>query len=212
MNSPTENWPAGNCSSTDSEVPDDILEFILEYSDPEIGDALTPTTSSPSGTDVTDGLLDFVTEYADTTEIKDTNVYKELQHVINEHQKFLQIDLSAPVLNVTSNSAIGMDGPTNEVRDVIIVPKTASPSSSMNVRKRTPGRYREPYSQSQLSALQESFRRCKIISPDERVALSLRTNLTERQIKYWFQNQRRKVNGGKSDKSVYRDGLTQEAN
>ena len=212
MNSPTENWPAGNCSSTDSEVPDDILEFILEYSDPEIGDALTPTTSSPSGTDVSNGILEFVTDYNDPTNMQNTNLYNELQHVINEHQKFLQIDLSAPVLNVTSYSAIGMDGPTNEVRDVIIVPKTASPPSSMNIRKRTPGRYREPYSQSQLSALQESFRRCKIISPDERFALSLRTNLTERQIKYWFQNQRRKVNGGKSDKSVYRDGLTQEAN
>merc|ERR1719474_2001793 len=53
-------------------------------------------------------------------------------------------------------------------------------------------RQRTVFSQAQILELEKEFRYCNFVQVDRRVMLAKQLNLTERQIKIWFQNRRMK--------------------
>ncbi|KAL7674524.1 hypothetical protein ACOME3_000801 [Neoechinorhynchus agilis] len=65
-------------------------------------------------------------------------------------------------------------------------------SNSKNDRVRTNGRYRTPYDDLVKHALEAEFVRNDYITAERKAELSYQLNLTQRQIKIWFQNRRAK--------------------
>ncbi|KAI1721478.1 homeobox domain-containing protein [Ditylenchus destructor] len=71
------------------------------------------------------------------------------------------------------------------------VPYRTGPGTN-NVRVRTSDKYRTVYSERQRLELEQEFRMNEFITADRKADLSTRLQLTERQIKIWFQNRRAK--------------------
>ncbi|CAI4228972.1 unnamed protein product [Auanema sp. JU1783] len=81
--------------------------------------------------------------------------------------------------------------PSTKSEKVAPVPFRTGPGTN-NVRVRTAEKYRMVYNEYQRIELEKEYHTSAFVSADRKAELSTRLQLTERQIKIWFQNRRAK--------------------